>query len=111
MVKKLLGGRSRQALLANVAVLNRGEDRILLEGTEFVKAAAVARLRLGVERRQSATPSLAHWRQIGIAIAVAAIAVEFFIDHGGERHGPWPRHGLRHNPIAHSREWSAIPLR
>src|SRR5690242_15558053 len=72
-----------RVIIPDMPVLHRLENVILLERAEIVKAAIVRSLGLGVERGKRAAPGLLHRRQFGMAITVAAVGVQFVVEHGG----------------------------
>src|SRR5579883_2257347 len=71
----------------HVAFLHRGQHVVLLKRRKLVKGAPVLRHRFGLQCGKAAPPRLAQRWQSRVAIPVAAVGMQFLIDHCGERHG------------------------
>src|SRR5262249_61498095 len=81
LFEKALSRQIVPGALAHGAMLHGFEDLVLLERTEIVKTPPVPILRFSIERGEAAPPGFAHRRQFGIAITVAAVLVQFVIQH------------------------------
>jgi len=109
--KKRLCRQTLPGVAADVIVLDRPQHRILLIGRQFAKAPAPPSAGFLVNGFDAVPPCLLHRQHPFIAIAVAPVLVQLFVNERDDWNRPIGAVGLRDQPIADSRQYLPLGLR